>query len=166
MQVYDWSRFVLRVPIKASREKIYKAWTSQQGLESWFLRKAEFTKADGQTRKDTDSVQIADKYEWLWHGWPDDVVERGVILQENGSDLLKFTFGKAGNVTVTVKQEEGEHILELLQDEIPTDEKSQVTYHMGCTKGWLFYMTNLKSILEGGIDLRNRNMQLTDVLNS
>jgi uncharacterized protein YndB with AHSA1/START domain len=166
MQVYDWSRFVLRVPIKASREKIYKAWTSQQGLESWFLRKAEFTKADGQTRKDTDSVQIADKYEWLWHGWPDDVVERGVILQENGSDLLKFTFGKAGNVTVTVKQEEGEHILELLQDEIPTDEKSQVTYHMGCTKGWLFYMTNLKSILEGGIDLRNRNMQLADVLNS
>ena len=166
MQAHDWTQFQLRIPIKASKENIYAAWTSRKGLESWFLRQALFIKADGSEREPGDRIQIADKYEWLWFGWPDDVVERGVILQENSVDHLKFTFGKAGNVTITVKEDGGENILELLQDEIPTDERGIVTYHIGCTKGWLFYLTNLKSILEGGIDLRNRNIELTDVLNS
>lgn len=41
-----------------------------------------------------------------------------------------------------------------------------INYHIGCTKGWNFYLTNLKSLLEGGIDLRNRNKGLKEVINS
>lgn len=166
MHSYNWSRFQLRIPVNAPAASIYRAWHTPQGLESWFLRRADFTRTDGSPRLAQEGLQIGDSYTWLWHGWPDDVTEHGVILQEDGKSLLKFSFGKAGNVTIHIRDEEGIPIVDLLQDEIPADEHSQVHYHIGCMKGWLFYLTNLKSILEGGIDLRNRRLELTDLINS
>lgn len=166
MQPHDWSSFKLRVPISSNTETIYKCWATTNGLESWFLRKAAFSKNDGTARERTAFIQVGDTYEWLWHGWDDETVERGTILRANGRDSLQFSFGKAGNVTVTIKKELEEVVVELVQDEIPVDEQGQVYYHIGCTKGWVFYLANLKSILEGGIDLRNRNVELKDVINS
>jgi hypothetical protein len=46
------------------------------------------------------------------------------------------------------------------------DETVQRFYFIECGKGWTFYMTNLKSILEGGIDLSNKNMSMQNVINS
>ena len=165
MQHQDWSRFLLRIPVKADTTAIFYHWTTQEGLENWFLRKAAFTKYGGTSRARKSRVEVNDSYEWLWHGWSDEVVERGRVLKIE--DLfLSFSFGKAGNVDVSIKQEQKEPVVELLQYNIPTDEASQVQYYIGCTKGWLFYLTNLKSVLEGGIDLRNRNVELKDVINS
>jgi hypothetical protein len=33
-------------------------------------------------------------------------------------------------------------------------------------EGWVFYLANLKSFPEGGIDLRNKNEKLKSVINS
>ncbi len=111
-------------------------------------------------------MEVDDTYEWMWHGYDDEVIEKGRIMEANGKDFLKFSFGKAGNVAVTIKEEAGESIIELMQDEIPSDEKGKIYYHLGCSKGWVFYLANLKSILEGGLDLRNKKMELKDVINS
>jgi uncharacterized protein YndB with AHSA1/START domain len=164
MQSHDWSQFLLRIPINRDKQNIFDAWTTRAGLESWFLRKAIFTRPDGVQRDRDSRVEVNDTYEWLWHGWPDEIVEKGAILHINGKDLLEFSFGKAGKVTVTVKEESGHSMLELRQNDIPTDADSQVYFHLGCTKGWLFYLTNLKSILEGGLDLRNRDTELRNVI--
>lgn len=166
MATHDWSRFSLRIPVNAAIENLYRYWATREGLESWFLRKAAFTMPAENPRPANELVKRNDVYEWRWHGWPDDVVEHGTILESNGKDYLKFSFGKAGNVAVTIREDQGENIVELVQDEIPTDERSITLYHLGCTKGWLFYLSNLKSIAEGGIDLRNRNEALKDVVNS
>ena len=160
----DWSRFLLRIPIAAHKQDIFDRWTSQSALESWFLRKAEFKRNDKLLDPQT-VVQVNDTYDWKWHGYPDEVNEKGSIL-EMQKDRLKFSFGKAGNVTVTIKEEQGQNLLELLQDEIPTDEDSKFNYHIGCSKGWVYHLTNLKSILEGGMHLTNRNLELKDVINS
>ena len=162
-QDYNWNSFQLRIPINADKRLIFDRCITQKGLESWFLKKASFKQSDGSNRHADDPVQKGDTYHWTWHGWPDEVFETGSIL-ETGSFLLKFTFGPAGNVTIRVKEEEGVHILELVQDEIPTDDHSKAYYHLGCSKGWTFYMVNLKSILEGGPDLRNKNEALKNVV--
>jgi hypothetical protein len=130
------------------------------------LRKAEFTKADGKLRKKTDPVQKGDTYEWMWFGYSDDVMERGKILKVNGKNLFQFTFGKAGIVTVKIKKMMGKAFVELTQEKIPLDETSKVNFHLGCSTGWTFYLANLKSILEGGLDLRNKNEKLERVINS
>jgi len=166
MQPYNWSQFKLRIPVKADIETIHRNWTTRSGLEYWFLRKAEFKKKDGSFRGNKESIKVGDTYEWLWYGYGDEAMEKGTVLEMNDKDHFKFSFGKAGNVTVRIVKEAEENIVELTQDQIPTDEQGRVNFHIGCTKGWNFYLANLKSLLEGGIDLRNRNEDLKNVVNS
>lgn len=161
---YDWTRFVKRVNVNADINTVYKCWATQEGLEKWFLREAIFTTADGQQRGRHEPVQPGDKYAWRWHGWDDTTTEYGQISEANGIDSLKFVFGEAGNVTITIKTEQGQTIAELLQENISTDEKGKAWYHLGCSTGWVFYMANLKSVLDGGIDLRNKNVELRNVI--
>ncbi len=163
---YDWSRFTKRVNIKAGIDTgiIYNAWATQQGLEKWFLRSAIFTSADNAQSNTASQVQPGDTYAWLWHGYDDATTEYGKILEANGTNYLKFVFGNAGTVTVSIYPEQNETIVELLQEDIPTDEKGKAYFHIGCSTGWVFYLANLKSILEGGLDLRNKNVALQHVL--
>ncbi len=166
MSNYDWSRFVTRISIKAPIEKLYWCWATREGMEYWFLRLSEFKKPDGSLRAVNEPVQKGDTYTWRWYGWSDETTEFGTILDSNNKDLLKFSFGKAGNCSVTIKIEEGENIVELVQENIPTDEQGMHYWHLGCKTGWTFYLANLKSLMEGGIDLRNRNEKLQRVINS
>jgi hypothetical protein len=166
METHDWSSFTVRININASAEKLYAAWATRSGIELWFLRVSEYKKPDGSLRANDEPVSKGDSYKWLWHGWPDDMVEHGEILDCNGKDLFRFSFGKAGNCTIRIYKEQDETIVELMQDAIPTDEQGKHYWHLGCKTGWTFYLANLKSIYEGGKDLRNKNVQLQQVLNA
>lgn len=166
MSHYDWSRFLLRVNINTEPQKIYDAWTTQAGLESWFLRQAEFTRTDGVLRAKTEHFGKGDAYEWRWYGYHDDVVERRKVLEVNGCDLLSFAFSGDCIVTVRVTEEAGESLCILEQSGIQPDEQSRIHYYHGCSLGWTFYLANLKSILEGGLDLRNKNLRLPNVINA
>ena len=166
MAEFNWTTFTVRVPVNATVEKLYWCWATREGMEYWFLRLSEYKKPGGSLRSNDEYAQKGDSYKWLWHGWADDIVEHGEILDCNGKDLFKFSFGKGGDCTVTFKKEQGETIVELTQDNIPDDEKGKQYFHLGCRTGWTFYLANLKSLLEGGTDLRNRNENLKNVINS
>ncbi|MCS3798163.1 SRPBCC domain-containing protein [Niastella sp. OAS944] len=166
MSTIDWSKFVTRINISAPAEDIYKMWATRGGMESWFVRLSEYKDKDGVERGTDEEITIGDTYKWLWFGYGDEAVENGKILELNHKDRFRFSFGKAGNVTVTITEEEGEHIVELTQEDIPTDEKGMYNFHVGCKGGWTFYLANLKSILEGGIDLRNKKVRQKEMLNS
>jgi len=156
----DWSTFTLKTPINAPVQKIYDMWTTRENLEKWFLGKAEFKSANGVIRDRDSGIRQGDTYEWVWTGFPESTAEYGTVLEANGKNFLKFVFGKAGIVSVSIKEQGGVAIVELVQENIPTDEPSKFHYHVGCTQGWTFYMANLKSILGGGIDVRNKNPNL------
>jgi uncharacterized protein YndB with AHSA1/START domain len=160
---YDWSKFTLRIGIEASQQAIYDAWTSKELIELWFLRKAETKNNKGVEKDCFAKFEEGDSYTWSWYGY--DAEESGSILASNGTDAFGFSFGKAGDCYIRIYEEEGENIMELSQINIPTDERSQHEFHLGCKMGWTFYLSNLKSILEGGSDLRNKNERLTRVLN-
>jgi uncharacterized protein YndB with AHSA1/START domain len=166
MSHYDWSKFSLKIDIKAAPIAAYHAWSTQANLESWFLRKAIFTTPDGKIREEAEHVKPGDAYVWKWHGYDDKTQEKGRILDLNGKDLFKFSFAGDCEVTVTFKLQEGRTIMELVQEKIPTDEISKVRLHLGCNNGWTFYMANLKSIMEGGLDLRNKNINIKNVVSS
>ncbi|WP_332734318.1 SRPBCC family protein [Flavihumibacter sp.] len=162
----DWSRFIVRINVRSTRQQIYAAWATRAGIESWFLRLCEYVNKEGVTLDQHVSAGTGDRYTFLWHGYSDEVVEKGNVLEANGHDVFRFSFGKAGNCTVRILLAGDEQIVELEQDNIPTDEDSKFMYHIGCSMGWTFYLTNLKSILEGGLDLRNRDVNLQNMLNS
>ena len=166
MQDFDWTTFTVRVPVNAPPDKLYACWATRAGMEYWFLRRSQYKKPDGSERGPEEPVQQGDTYRWLWYGWPDEVEEFGKILDCNGKNYLKFSFGKAGNCTVTIKKENDQPLVELVQDQIPDEEEGKHYWHLGCKTGWTFYLANLKSLLEGGIDLRNRDTELRNVINS
>lgn len=164
MEPYNWKEFTRRIPIKASPKAIYDSWTTQQGLESWFLRLAAFTKRDGTARPRNSPVEAGDKYLWRWFGYDDSASEQNEILSVNGWDQLQFSFSGGCIVTVTVKQERGVTLCELQQQMPMENEAEQQYFFIECGNGWGFYLTNLKSVLEGGLDLRNRDMDIGKVI--
>ena len=166
MSNYDWSKFVTRINVNAPVENLYWCWATREGIEYWFLRMSEYKSPDGSLRAGDEPVKKGDNYVWRWHGWSDETTEYGSILDCNGKDLFKFSFGKAGDCTVIIKEELGQNIVELVQENIPDDEEGRRTWHLGCKTGWTFYLANLKSLLEGGVDLRNRDEGLKNVINS
>lgn len=163
---YDWSRFAVRININAAVQKLYDAWATRAGMEHWFLRVSEYKKPDGELRHANEHVEKGDTYKWLWHGWPDETVEYGMITDANEKDFIKFSFGKAGDCSVNVFRDMSETFVELIQENIPTDDHGRYYWHLGCKTGWTFYMANMKSVFEGGIDLRNKNEMLKGLINA
>ena len=161
----DWSRFTQRISVNAPIQKLYNAFATRYGMQQWFLRLCEY-KREGDFLADHEFIKEGDTYKWLWYGYPDSTAETGEFLRANDKNELQFIFGKAGTVTVKIHEEDNENVVELTQENIPSDEASKFNFYVGCSTGWVFYLANLKSIMEGGIDLRNKNVKLKTVLNS
>jgi len=166
METYHWKQFIKRITIRAEARNIFNMWTTQQGLEKWFLKSAEFKTSAGISRQKNEAVQKEDRYKWLWFGYDDSVAENGEILSSNNEDELQFSFSGGCIVKVIIKQEAGETICELQQTMPMDNETEQRHFFIECGKGWTFYLANLKSILEGGIDLRNKNEKIQNVINA
>ena len=164
MKDFDWTSFSRKISVKARISDLYDAWTIPQELERWFLSRAHYTRLDGSIVGNQERIGPRDEYEWSWHTW--DVVEKGAVLEVNGTDQMSFSFAGTCSVEIKLEQLKEEVMVILTQRDIPTDDKSKKDIRLGCYEGWSFYMTNLKSIYEGGLDLRNMNDDLTGVINS
>ena len=154
---YDWSQFSQWIKIKAPVQTIYDLWTTRNGIESWFLRMGEFSR-NGIILDSDGPIAAGDTYRWRWHGYPDSITETGEVLDANGKDRLRFRFGEAGIVTVDIEDIGGGiSRMTITQTDIPTDEHGKQNYHLGCSTGWTFYRCNMKAVVEGGVDIRNKD---------
>ncbi len=150
-ETIDWTRFTRRIYINAPIPSVYRALSTERGLLSWLLAESRITDRDGNRRRSNQTVQVGDKYEWAWF---DGAREKGEILEANGKDRLAFTFFIDEPVIITLRDINGRTLVDLKQENIPDTPQSRKDIWLGCILGWSFYLTNLKSILEGGIDLR------------
>ena len=164
MEIFNWTEFTKRIIIKSELALVYNAWTRTEELEKWFLSKAVFTYPDNTIVPSLTNVISGSKYEWNW--FAQNYFEQGKVLEANGSDFLEFSFADNCKVSVKLKKEKGYILVELTQSEIPLDDNSKENIRLGCAFGWTFYLINLKSILEGGIDLRNKDAELVGVVNN
>jgi hypothetical protein len=153
-----WTSFKLVGDYNTDVRSLYEAWATTAGLEKWFLRKADFFTIPRRLREPGEFILKEDVYEWYWHGYSDDTFEKGEILEANGTDFIKFTFSGGSIVSIDLSSRNGVSIVELTQENIPLESDPAKNLYVQCQTGWLFYMTNLKSILEGGIDLRNKSL--------
>lgn len=140
---------------------LYEAWATTAGIEKWFLRKANFYTVPRRTREPEEFIMTEDTYEWYWHGYDDTAVEKGSVLEANGTDSLKFTFSGGSIVSIYIYSRNGVSIVELTQTNIPEEADLSKNLYVQCQIGWTFYLANLKSVIEGGIDLRNKRLELS-----
>ncbi len=144
-------------------KKLYSAWTRASELEEWFLREAVYTGVDKKPIRRAASIAKGCAFQWEWYGY--DGVEKGVVKEANGRDHVRFTFANS-LVNVRLRQVGKEVVVELVQSGIPTDPASKKNIRLGCHVGWTFWMANLKSVYEGGVNLRNTNEELTGMVNN
>lgn len=164
MENFNWTTFTKKIAIHAPMAQLYNAWTVPEEIEKWFLSEARYEKTDGSMVKSNENIQSSDTYYWSWYLF--DITEKGTITEANGTDLIKFTFAGDCIVTVQLTQKEDNVIVELTQNNIPTDDHSKRGIRLGCDSGWSFFLVNLKSVYEGGLDLRNKNEDLKGMLNN
>ncbi len=164
MEKFDWSSFTKKIAIKAKLSDIYNAWTKPAEIEKWFLKNVDFLDVNGASINKTAAAQNGHSYEWLWFLYDD--VAKGVIREANGRDFVQFTFEGPSLVDVRLSEKHEYVIVELTQKEIPLDDHSKQYVRLGCSSGWAFYLVNLKSVYEGGLDLRNKDERLTTMINN
>lgn len=164
MKNFDWTTFTKKIAIKSKLSDIYDAWTQPSEIEKWFLSNAVFTNAEGRSISRLQHIEKGFAYEWNWYLY--DITERGKITEANGENFIQFTF--AGNCLVDIRLsvQEDHVVVQLTQKNIPTDDTSKKRIRLGCESGWSFFLVNLKSVYEGGIDLRNKNTELKGMLNN
>jgi uncharacterized protein YndB with AHSA1/START domain len=164
MKNFDWTAFSLKILVKADINTIYKAWTTSSDIEKWFLHSSQFYNTEKKPISKETPVESGYSYEWRWYLY--EMVERGRILNANGKDHLQFTFAGDCIVDVRLSEKEDSVLVELSQKDIPTDDISKKDIRLGCQSGWSFYLVNLKSYCEGGLDLRNKNDNFKPMLNN
>lgn len=133
---------------------VYLMCATPKGLESWFLGEANFYAIGKRLRDKGELIIKEDTYEWFWYGH--DGSERGMVIETNEIDLFKFTFSAKSIVTISLKSTKGLTLVELTQENIPQDNDLDTNLYVQCQIGWTFYLANLKSVMEGGVDLRNK----------
>ena len=164
MKNFDWTSFQKKIAVKASLQTIYDAWTIPSEIERWFLKTARFFEKEGTPVNMNSHIMPANLYEMTWYLY--DETEKGTITQANGKDLLEFTFAGNCMVRVTLCEQYGHTVVELEQTGIPTDDDSKLNIRLGCSSGWSFYLVNLKSVYEGGHDLRSKDERLKPMVNN
>ncbi len=178
---FDWTQFHMGIYISAKPDDLYNLWTTPAGLTRWFLRGAEFAPTEGpppeKTRKkivlppfddlaprpDDQRCEVNDRYRWEWY-YNGGIVGEHWILEMRPPTKLTFGFGDRMKVEIILRKQGSLCEVGLRQSDIPTSALAKQNLHMGCRAGWTFFLTNLKSVAEGGIDLREtsrvRTMQL------
>ena len=155
---YDWTTFRKQIFIDAGPQEVFQAWAVPEQIVRWFIATAAYTMPDTAQRPSGDIIKAGDQYHWCWH---QDLETRGTVLEVVENEKLRFTFGDKENgskekieVIVNVRPYQDTTLLELVQENMADTPEAHVAWHMGCNLGWSFFMTNLKALLEHGVDLR------------
>ena len=164
MTNFDWTTFTRKIAIKANLSDIFNAWTKASEIEKWFLSKATFIDKKEKPIGKDKSIEKGFAYEWNWYLFEN--AEKGKITDTNGKDYLQFTFAGECLVDIKLSIQDQYVIVELTQKNIPTDDNSKKGIRLGCDTGWSFFLVNLKSVYEGGLDLRNKDTHLKGMLNN
>lgn len=164
MKNFNWTQFSKRIFINTDLKSAYNYWTESEHLEKWFLSHALFSLNDDEGSCSVRNMVSGGSYNWSWYA--QNHYEEGEVISANGKDRVTFTFAGNCKVHVQLSEVNGQILVELTQTEIPLDDSSKENIRLGCAFGWTFYLLNLKSVLEGGIDLRNKDTELVGVVNN
>ena len=153
METYDWSEFHVRMYYLAPLGDVFRRFATAEGLESFFIHKATHTAADGTVRASNELVQSGDRYDWTY---VHDFGHGGSFEQVEPDRRVRFTFGTM-RVDVRFRDLGDATEVDLHQTRCATTDPERAWQHVNCRSCWIYFLTNLRSLLAGGPDLRDHD---------
>jgi hypothetical protein len=151
---YDWSRFDVHMLLPAHVDAVYDCWATAAGMERFFARRFEFITPEGAPREPTDRSHVGDSYRLTFHH-PSEL--EGRVLECRPGRLFAFSFGQM-RVDVAFEPDGDRTLVRLVQSDIPTDDVGRAQSHLNCRSCWIYYLMNLRSVLEHDRDLRDSQL--------
>jgi len=148
----DWTIFRAWLVIDAKPERVFKAWASSGGMESFFVDAMQMHSPKGGLRAPGEIVQENDCYVWRWDSGR---IVQGQVLKVRPGKEIAYTFGEC-KFRIHAHSYEGKTLLELVQYDMADTEENHMHLHTNCRTAWAYFMTNLKAQLEHGIDVRDK----------
>lgn len=137
--------------LDAAIDEVYKYAAAASGIIKWFIGECDYFDKDGNIIDKARPAVKGNKFRWKWLA--KDLEIYGEVLESKENDTFGFTFGSNFNVTINLSISSGRTRLDLLQKYNKNSVKNDFA-HINCCVCWVFFLTNLKSVIEHGIDLR------------
>jgi len=148
---FNWESFKRCIIVSSDIESVYELIATSEGITQWFIGEAIYRTAHGDVRKKNELIEKDDTYYWKW--FHKDLELTGNVIDSNGRDFVKFTFGDAGTVSFSMKDYNDRVLIELIQEVYPGKTYDKFA-HINCYVCWSFFLINLKSVVETEFDLR------------
>ena len=151
----DWTTFDLYVAIDAKPSTIMSSWSTINGTESFFVQMMRITGPDGAELEPDAEALPGDRFVWRWHNGRRIV---GEYLQAKTKNEVQFTFD-GSKVSVMALPYKTGSLLRLRQYDIPDTDEAQMHIYGNCRAAWVYFLTVLKTLLEHGIDGRDKTRE-------
>ncbi|HQY19483.1 MAG TPA: SRPBCC domain-containing protein [Ignavibacteria bacterium] len=148
--------------LKASPEKVYEYISTGSGLSKWFIGSADYFYNDKSIRLGDEPAQKGNSFLWKW--LKKDLELKGIITESDGKNEFGFTFGSSFFVNIKLSESGDRTKLVLTQCYQDSATENEFGF-INCCVCWVFFLTNLKSVLEHGIDLRETEADIEMLVN-
>ena len=148
---YDWSQFHVHMYYLSPLSEVFRRFSTASGLESFFIYKAVHSGQDGAVRAPDGEVRSGDKYHWTY---VHDFSHGGHFERIDKNQCVSFTFGEM-NVAVSFRSVNGATEVDLHQTNCATADPERAWQHVNCRSCWIYFLTNLRSVLADGPDVRD-----------
>ena len=159
---FSKTAFERGVLLDISMVEAYRYAATADGITKWFIGKAVYTAPGGRVRAGDELIEKGDKYEWDWVY--KDFGVKGEVLEANGKDYVEFTFGSNAKFNIRLSMVDGRVLFMLTQESLPDNPMAEEA-HINCYVCWTLFVMNLKSVAEGGKDLREWDYDMDGLVN-
>jgi len=153
-KTFNMDSFIHAIILKASADDVFKFIATPSGIVKWFIGKAKYFYKDSHIRLGNEIAQKGDSFLWNWLN--KELELKGIITGSDENKKFSFTFSPFFLVTIELaKIDDNKTRLTLKQEYQESATRNDFSY-INCCTCWVFFMTNLKSVIENGIDLREK----------
>ena len=156
---HDWTSFDVYLYLEAAPADVLRYWQTVEGFTQFFV--AEMT-ACNENDVELNDAMLTPGTRYSWRGIHDYAGEGQFLEMTDAS--VEFSFGGRYHVGVRATPQGTGTCLHLRQSGIGEEEGEQVHGSLNCRSCWIYFLVNLKSVVEFGVDLRDQNPATADAI--
>ena len=153
-KTFNMDSFIHAIILNASPEEVFEYVATSSGIVKWFIGKAKYFYKDSHIRLGNEKAQKGDSFLWNWLN--KDLELKGVVTESTDNKEFSFTFSPLFLVSIELTGTDDNKTRMTLKQEYQESASKNDFSYINCCTCWVFFMTNLKSVIEHGIDLREK----------